>query len=87
MPITAMNTMADIGADVQALENDYVTSFEHPAAGRTKVPGFPVTLSETPASIRTQAPEFGQHTEEILMEVLDMDWDDIGALREQEVIL
>ena len=87
MPITAMNSMADIGADVQALENGYVTSFEHPAAGPTKVPGFPVTLSETPASIRHEAPEFGQHTEEILMEVLEMDWDDITALREQQVIL
>jgi len=87
MPITAMNTMADIGSDVQALENDYVTSFDHPAAGPTKVPGFPVTLSQTPASIRTRAPEFGQHTEEILMEILEMDWDDISALREQEVIL
>jgi crotonobetainyl-CoA:carnitine CoA-transferase CaiB-like acyl-CoA transferase len=87
MPITAMNSMADIGNDVQALENNYVTNFEHPAAGPTKVPGFPVTLSQTPASIRYEAPEFGQHTEEILMEILEMDWDDIAALREQEVIL
>ena len=87
MPITAVNSMADIGADVQALENEYVTSFEHPVSGQTRVPGFPVTLSQTPASIRTQAPEFGQHTEEILMEILAMDWDDISALREKQVIL
>jgi crotonobetainyl-CoA:carnitine CoA-transferase CaiB-like acyl-CoA transferase len=55
--------------------------------GRVKVPGFPVTFSGTPAAIRRQAPEFGEHTEEILIEVLGMDWDDIVKLREQEIIL
>ena len=32
-----------------------------------------------------EAPEFGQHTEEILQE-LDFDWDKMGALRECGVI-
>jgi crotonobetainyl-CoA:carnitine CoA-transferase CaiB-like acyl-CoA transferase len=47
--------------------------------------GYPVRFSETPAQIRSEAPEFGQHTEEILQE-LDLDWDKITELRENNVI-
>lgn len=86
MPITSVNTTADVADDPQATANDYVTWFDHPAIGRMKVPGFPLSLSETPARIRRPAPEFGQHTEEILIEVLGMDWDEIAGLRKREVI-
>ena len=42
--------------------------------------------SETPGSIRLPAPEFGQHTEEILTELLGYTWEQVGALRENDVI-
>ncbi len=48
--------------------------------------GVPVRLSKTPGSVRAPAPEFGQHTEEVLQEVLGYDWDKISDLREREVI-
>ena len=32
------------------------------------------------------SPEFGQHTEEVLTEVLGYSWEEIGRLREEEVI-
>jgi crotonobetainyl-CoA:carnitine CoA-transferase CaiB-like acyl-CoA transferase len=48
--------------------------------------GVPVGLAETPGSIRMPAPELGQHTEDVLMNVLGWDWDRISALRESEVI-
>jgi crotonobetainyl-CoA:carnitine CoA-transferase CaiB-like acyl-CoA transferase len=43
-------------------------------------------LSETPGSLRRPAPEFGQHTEEILTELLGYSWEDVGRLREAAVI-
>jgi crotonobetainyl-CoA:carnitine CoA-transferase CaiB-like acyl-CoA transferase len=45
-----------------------------------------VGLSETPGSVREVAPELGQHTEEVLVDMLGWDWDRISALRDNEVI-
>ena len=44
--------------------------------------GSPVHLSKTPAQIRRQAPEFGQHTEEVLLEA-GYSWEEIATLRER----
>jgi crotonobetainyl-CoA:carnitine CoA-transferase CaiB-like acyl-CoA transferase len=81
-----INSVDDLPDDPQMLANGYVGSFEHPAFGETRVVGLPVRLSETPGEIRLPAPEFGQHTEEVLTELLGYSWDDIARLREAEVI-
>ena len=46
----------------------------------------PVGLSETPSAIRATAPEFGQHTESVLLDELGFSWDEIAVLREKAVI-
>ncbi len=81
-PIQAPTEVID---DPQVLANDYVTWFDHPVWGRTKVVGFPWDFSQTPASVRREAPELGQHTEEILLE-MGYTWDDITQLKNEEVI-
>jgi crotonobetainyl-CoA:carnitine CoA-transferase CaiB-like acyl-CoA transferase len=48
--------------------------------------GVPVRLSETPGSVRMPAPELGQHTEQILTDLLGYDWDRISELRKKGVI-
>ena len=81
-----INSVDDLPDDPQMQANAYVTAFEHPAFGPTRVVGLPVRLSDTPGTIRLPAPEFGQHTEEILTEVLGCSWEEIGRLRDEEVI-
>jgi len=81
-----INAVDDLPDDPQMQANGYVTAFEHPAFGPTQVVGLPVRLSDTPGSIRLPAPEFGQHSEAILTEVLGYSWEEIGRLREAEVI-
>ena len=51
-----------------------------------KLPGLAVELSATPGAIRSPAPELGQHTEEVLLE-LGYGWDEMTSLREAQVIL
>ena len=80
-----IQTTTEVVNDPQSLANDYVTWVDHPVWGRIKVIGFPWVFSETPASWRREAPEFGQHTEEILLE-MGYTWDDITKLKDADVI-
>jgi crotonobetainyl-CoA:carnitine CoA-transferase CaiB-like acyl-CoA transferase len=72
--------------DPQVLANEYVVDFDHPAAGRIKVMGYPVRFSKTPAQVMREAPEFGQHTEEVLHEFGGYSWEEIAKLREEGVV-
>src|SRR5262249_10174645 len=74
--LSIINSVDDLPHDPQMLANGYVTDFEHPSFGTTRVVGLPVRLSDTPGSIRTAAPEFGQHTEQILTEELGYSWEE-----------
>ena len=73
--------------DPQVLENEFLTSYNHPALGEIKEIGIPVELSKTPGSIREPAPQLGQHTEEVLIDKLGYSWEDIEKLRDGGVIL
>jgi crotonobetainyl-CoA:carnitine CoA-transferase CaiB-like acyl-CoA transferase len=83
---TVVNSIDDLPDDPQVRANDYVVDFEHPQHGTVQMLGLPVRLSETPGRVRAPAPEFGQHTEQILLERLGYDWERIGELRRKEVI-
>lgn len=81
-----VQTLSDLVSDPQVLANDYIVDANHEILGPVKVPGIPIQFSETPGAITCEAPELGQHTEEILIEVGGYDWEDIAQLREEGVI-
>lgn len=83
---TVVNTIADLPTDEQMLANEYIVDYEHPRIGKTQLVGVPVRLSKTPGDPKGAAPEFGEHTERILTELLDYSWEDVAKLREEEVI-
>jgi CoA:oxalate CoA-transferase len=73
-------------ASEQALANGYILEMDHPTGGRVLVAGSPVTVNgEIPHQARL-APELGQHTEEVMLE-LGYSWEEIAALREAGAIL
>ena len=55
--------------------------------GPTKWHQTPVAFDETPVSTQRLAPAHGEHTESVLIDLLDYTWDDIEELKGQGVIL
>jgi crotonobetainyl-CoA:carnitine CoA-transferase CaiB-like acyl-CoA transferase len=83
---TVVNSIDDLMSDEQMIQNNYIVDYDHPRIGKTKLVGFPLRLSETPADPRGAAPEFGEHTELLLTELLGYSWEDVARLKEAEVI-
>lgn len=83
---TVVNSIDDLPNDPQALANDYIVNYDHPAWGPIQVAGSPLVLSKTPANPKAPAPEFGEHTEQILIDMLGYSWEDVARLKEAEVI-
>jgi crotonobetainyl-CoA:carnitine CoA-transferase CaiB-like acyl-CoA transferase len=73
-------------SDPHILARNMVEEFEHPVAGRMKTLGIPAKLSKTPGQIRTPAPLYGQHTEEVLKQELNYTDEEIQRMREHGII-
>jgi crotonobetainyl-CoA:carnitine CoA-transferase CaiB-like acyl-CoA transferase len=79
---------SDLAADPQAWENGYFLEAYCEEVQRTvEIRGLPVGLGKTPGTVRSLGPELGQHTEEILVDTLGYSWEQVGAFKEQGVIL
>jgi crotonobetainyl-CoA:carnitine CoA-transferase CaiB-like acyl-CoA transferase len=83
---TIVNAVADLPDDPQMRANDLIAEVEHPEHGKIEMLNVPIGMSKSAAEISATAPELGQHTEQILVDELGYDWDEIGALRDSEVI-
>lgn len=86
VPVGPINTVADIIEDPQIKEREMIVETHHPVAGTVEVPGLPIKLSDTPGAIDVPAPVLGQHTDEILRDVLGMSEDEIADLKTKAVI-
>jgi len=79
-------TLFEVVADPQVIANGYIVEYEQPTYGvKVRQPASPIKLSKTPVRARRAAPEFGQHTEEVLLE-LGYGWDDIQRFKAGGVI-
>jgi crotonobetainyl-CoA:carnitine CoA-transferase CaiB-like acyl-CoA transferase len=85
IPSAAMQNLMEVINDPHARANGYYVTLDHPNYGPMEVVAPPVKFSRTPASVRTAAPEFGQHTEEVLQE-LGYAWEDIQKMADEKTI-
>jgi crotonobetainyl-CoA:carnitine CoA-transferase CaiB-like acyl-CoA transferase len=85
IPFAPVQNLTEVVADPQARANEFFVPFDHPTHGTVEMVASPIKLSRTPATIRKRAPEFGEHTEEILLE-LGYGWDDIARFKQEGVI-
>jgi crotonobetainyl-CoA:carnitine CoA-transferase CaiB-like acyl-CoA transferase len=86
IPVGAINTIDQVVEHPQVKARGMITESDHPVAGKVKIVGVPVKLSETPGFVREPAPLLGQHTDEVLQTYLGMSAADIAALRQAGII-
>ncbi len=83
-----INNLEQVFNDEQVLARKMTVELPHPALGDkpVKLLASPIRLSETPVAYRHAPPLLGQHTDEVLAEVLGLGADRIAALRAQGTI-
>ena len=78
-------TVKEVINDPQTRARGAFATIDHPAAGKIELVDTPVKFGKSRVGVRGPAPELGQHTEEVLLEV-GYDWDDIVKLRDKGLI-
>ncbi|MDR3563426.1 MAG: CoA transferase [Negativicutes bacterium] len=86
IPNGPINTIDRVVNDVQVKSRDMIIETDHPIAGKVKMPGIPIKMSETPGSVESPAPLLGQHTAEILHEILGFTAEEVAELKEKNVV-
>src|SRR5262249_48540684 len=81
VPVGAINHIPEVIEHPQVRARGALVEMDHPRAGKIRMVGVPVRLSETPGAVRAPAPMLGEHTEEVLRGLLGMDAAEIASLR------
>ena len=88
VPCGPINTLDQVFADPHIRARVMTVDLPHPAAGGkpTRLIAIPIKLSETAVEYRRAPPTLGEHTEEVLKELLGLATSEIQALRERGVV-
>lgn len=86
VPCGPINDLAEVFADPQVQARGLRIDLPHPLAGSAPQVANPIRLSATPVQYRNAPPLLGEHTEEVLRDVLGLTAEMIALLRQQHVI-
>jgi crotonobetainyl-CoA:carnitine CoA-transferase CaiB-like acyl-CoA transferase len=86
VPCGSINSLAEVFADPQVGERHMVDHWAHPLRDDVRLVASPINLSATPVRTDLPPPLLGQHTQEVLAEVLGYDAAQVDALKQQGAI-
>ncbi|KAK4542611.1 hypothetical protein LTR36_006659 [Oleoguttula mirabilis] len=86
LPYAAINDVKGTMDHEHTKARGMVTEIDHPSCGPVKLLSPPVKFSEAKPSIRTAPPTLGQHTNEVLVEMLGMTDSEVLNLRSDGVV-
>ena len=86
VPCGAINNLAEVFADPQIAARQMVTHWKHPVKSDLRLVSSPIKLSATPVRTDLAPPLLGQHTQEVLREVLNYSDAQLSDLKHKEVI-
>lgn len=73
IPCSLVRNFREVEQDPQSELRAMFPAIEHPTAGRHRVTGTPIKLSETPGSPSSPAPLLGQHSRSVLKELFGVE--------------
>jgi len=82
LPCGPLNNVAQAAAHPQVKAREMLVEVEHPRVGRFPLPNTPVKLSRTPGGVWGPSPGLGQHTDDVLRELLGLTDGEIARLRD-----
>ena len=86
IPCAPVNSLSQALADTQVLHRNMVIDLKHPNGSSTKGPGNPIKLSRSSDEIFTAAPTLGQHTDEVMTQLLNLSVEQIEQMKKQGII-
>ncbi len=83
-----INTIDRVFADLQVQHRDMLIEMDHPLVdgGPVRLIGNPIKMSESPVTYRRPPPIMGEHTDDVLAELLDLGADERQALKANGII-
>lgn len=85
IPVGPILSMKEVSEEPSLRETGTVVEVDHPERGTYLTVGNPIKLSDSAVEV-VASPLLGEHTDEVLREVLGFDEDDIAEAREQGAI-
>lgn len=85
IPVGPILSMKEIAQEPSLRETGTIVEVEHPQRGKYLTVGCPIKFSDTEVEV-TRSPLLGEHTDEILAEVLEYSADEIAEIRESGAV-
>ncbi len=86
VPCGAINNLAEVFADPHVQERQMVTTWQHPLGVEVNLVASPIKMSATPVRRDLAPPVLGQHTQEVLREILACSDAVLSTLQSKRVI-
>jgi crotonobetainyl-CoA:carnitine CoA-transferase CaiB-like acyl-CoA transferase len=83
---SVVNHFKDLFDDQQVIANELIAELPHPVWGRVMQTGMLTKFSATPGVIERAGPALGEHTDDVLREMLGYSTEKIAALRASRVV-
>ena len=85
VPVAPVRTIPEVAKDPHLWEREMLVKMDDPVAGEMYVPGVTIKLSKTPGRLGP-VPTPGEHTDQVLRDILGYDTPTIDTLRQQGVV-
>lgn len=86
VPVGAVNRIDQVVEHPQVKARDAIVEQEHPRADKVPMAGVAFRLSETPGGIRSPSPSLGEHSAQVLQELLGLPASKVDELIERGIV-